>query len=980
LKLLSAVLSAWLAACLPLSAQAPAGERPLVIASVAYDSDGPVESREVSRLLEVRAGQPFDPDAVRRSIQNLYATERFSDVRAESEPAGEGRISLTFHLFRSYRVDPLTFSGSPVSAEELRRALGFRPGGPFQQPEIAEGAERLKRLLLTEGYAEARVDPRVAFDRVRFAASVEYRITAGPATRVVPAIFDGDIAPFRREELLAVTKLKPGDRYREEKAQKDAQRLQSYLLKAGRLKAEVRLIGVDTRGQSAAPVYRIEVGPVVTFVARGVEEKKVEKDFENLLKNQVFQEDLLVDYVATLRRAYQEKGYHQARADYSIVETPERVTVTLTVARGPREWIEKFALEGSPGLPEGKVRSLCLTHAKSLFHSGRLVDDVLEDDRRAILGYYRTHGYMQAKVGEPAIAPGDRPGALRVALNLESGPQTRVGSRRLEGCAHTDPAEIEKLLETRAGEPYDPVKVEDDRVAVVNYYRDRGWTHVAVEPKVELTSDLSRAAVTQIITEGPREFFGKTIIRGNTRTRTERLRLPLRSSEGDPFSETKLLETQRELARTGVFQKVDVKPDPPEPSTGTRNVVVDVTEGRPLSLLYGVGYQYEDPTGDESPFAILGIGYNNLFGTLRSVSLETRYAPLTGRGRVFLNLRDPYFLGADIPVTATAFYSREPIQKIDVRRRGVFVEGTRQVTARTRLGVRYEFQRISVGSTDPLDIAQLQPFDRSIAESTVGATLLYDRRDDPIDPHRGVFLSTFAKDAFPVSFLSADAKYQKTYGQASAYVPVLGGVLAASVRAGVIHVSSACRESFNGCIPIAERFFSGGRTSDRGFDSNIEGIPGETVDYSIIQTSARTPGTGDCRASIDPNHVFNCDLGPRLIGGSSIAGWNAEWRFPIAGDFGGTLFYDATQIWSDGRLRFQVEGRTGLRQSVGLGLRYLTPVGPLRLEYGKVLRPQSFEVPVLREDPETHKIFDTGLTTRRKEATDRIFLSIGYPF
>lgn len=974
-------VAAFLALGLPFGAPAPSAQSaPSVIASVSYDSDGPVDSGEIPRLLEVHAGEPLSADAVRRSIQNLFATERFTDVRADAEPAGAGQVGLTFHLFCAYRVDPLRFPGSPVSAEALRHAVGFREGEIYDEPEVTEGVARLKRFLFTEGYGDAQVTPSVAFHHPDFTVGITYRIVSGRTTRVAPAIFDGDLQPFAPEVLRREMKLRPGDRYREEKARRDAERLQSFLWGKGRLKAEVHLIGVDTENGSAAPVYRLDVGPLVSFVTQGVEEKKVQADLQALLKDRVFEEDLLLSYVASLRRAYQEKGFREAKVDYSLEDTTGRVQVTIRVSRGPREWVQDLVLSGDLRVPEQKLRSLVITRPRSLFHSGHLVDEVIEDDRRAILGYYRTEGYTRASVSEPEVVPGGRPGALVVTLRLDGGPRTLVGTRRLEGCAHADVKEIEALLETREGAPFDPLKVEEDRAAIVNFYRDRGWTRVTVDPRVDFSSDLSRASVTDVVTEGSREFFDKTIIRGNTRTRTDRLRLSIRWEEGDPFTEAKLLDTQRDLARTGVFQKVDVQAMPPEASGNDRNAVVDVTEGRPLSVLYGVGYQYEETTGDESPFGILGIGYNNLFGTLRSVSIETRYAPLTGRGRAFLNFRDPYLFGWDIPVTATAFYAREPIQKIDVRRRGVFLEGTRQITTKTRVGVRYEFQRINVGSNDPLDISQLQPFDRSIAESTLGGTLLYDRRDDPIDPHRGVFLSAFAKDAFPVSFLSADAKYLKVYGQASSYVRALGGVLATSLRAGVIRVSSGCEAEFNACIPIAERFFSGGRSSDRGFDTNIEGISGETVDYAILQTPAAVPGTGDCRPAIDPAHNFNCDFGPRLVGGSSVAGWNAEWRFPIAGAFGGTLFYDATQVWADGRLRFGVEGRRGLRQSVGLGIRFLTPVGPLRLEYGKVLKPQTFEVPVLRQDPQTKTFADTGLTTRQSEATYKILLSIGYPF
>jgi outer membrane protein insertion porin family len=960
----------------PAQVPAPAALPP-VVEAVEYDCDGPVARDEVSRLIEIRAGDRLDPDAVRRSIQNLFLTERFTDIRVETPADGDG-VDVVFHLFAAYRIDPLRFEKSPVPAEELRRAVGLREGSPYDERQVAEGVDHLKRLLSTEGYSDARVDPIVDFDRRQFDARVVYRIIRGPRTLIARPIFDGSTAPFSEDQLIAQTALKPGKRYREEKARRDAERIQTYLFKKGRLRADVRLIGVQVEAQRASPVYRVEVGPLVTFDTRGVTQKRVVADLRALLKNRVFEEDLLVEYVDTLRRQYQEKGNREAKVDYSIERSAGAERVTLTVAPGPKEWIEKIEIDGEKAFQEKKLRKLLLTRERSLLRRGRLVDEVLEEDRRAIEGFYRTRGYTQAEVAPPKLAPGRVPGALRVTLAVTEGVRTLVDLVTIEGASHSRPGELGKMLAVRVGHPLEIQSVDDDRSTLTTFYRERGWTRASVEPRVELTPDRAKATVVYRVTEGDREFFGRTIIRGNTRTRSDRMRISFRWKEGDALSESRMLETQRELTRTGVFQKVDVHEAPPDAGRPERNVLVEVTEGRPLSLLYGIGYQYEETTGDQSPFGILGVGYNNLFGTMRSVSLESRYAPLTGRGRVFLNFREPFFLGRDLPVTATLFYAREPIQKLDIRRAGAFVEASDQVSRRLRVGARLEFQRIRVGSDNPLDIEKLESFDRSIAETTVGLTALYDRRDDPIDPHRGEFVSGFVKDAFPVSLLSADAKYVKTYAQASAYAPLLGGVLAASIRAGVIRTPGGCLR--NDCIPIAERFFAGGRTSGRAFDTNIEGIPGRTVDYSVIETAARSGKPGNCRDAIDPSNTLDCDFGPRIVGGSAIAGWNAEWRFPIAGNFGGTLFYDAIQVWDDARIRLRVEGADGLRQDVGLGLRYLTPVGPLRLEYGRVLRPRTFEVPVLLYDPVTKAVTDTGRRVRQSEGTYKIYLSIGYPF
>ena len=975
-----ALVAAFLGAGLARAADSPLFGR--IIASVAYDADGPVDGGEVGKLIEIRAGQPLDEDSVRRSVQNLYATERYANVEITADDAPPDRVAVVVHLFRAYRIEAIRFENRPVSDDALRHALGFSIGGPYQAAEIQEGVGRIERFLGTEGYADARVAARTEFDRAGFEARVIYRITPGPVTRLAAPIFDADVAPYTPAKLTEVSGLKAGVRYREEKARKAGQAIQDFLVREGRLKAEVRQIGVETGDRTAAPVFRVDVGPTIAFETVGVEEKKVRRDFLNLLKNQVFQEDLLIRYVATLQRQYQESGYHAARVDYTINEKTSPIVVTLTVQRGNRQYVSDVRIEGARAFSEERLRKLLLTRPKTLFHRGRLVDSVLAEDRDALEGFYRAHGYTTAAVTLPPVLPGKRPEAMVVTLAVGEGPRTDVRTSSIDGVVLGDGVALRKELTLRAGDPYNAQKAADDRAAILGWYHDRGWTSVAIETRVTMSADHLSADVTQLVHEGSREFFGKTIVRGNVGTRTSRILLPVRWREGDPFSETKLLDGQRDIARSGVFQKVDVRRGDPDPSTPDRNVTIDVVPGKPLSLLYGVGYQYEDPTGDQSPYVLFGIGYNNLFGSLRSISLESRYAPQTNRGRVFLNYRDPYFFGAEVPLVASLFYAREPIQKIDIRRRGAFLEASRQATARLRIGVRSEYQRISTGSDNPLELETIQPFDRDISETTLGATLLYDTRDEIIDPHRGVFVSMFVKKAFPARWLSADARYLKGYGQISGFLPVPGGVFGVSVRAGKAIVPGGCQiegadVASSVCIPIAERFFAGGRTSNRGFGYNVQGVPGETVDYSVIETLASEPGHGTCNAN-DAN--YNCDYGPRLVGGSSIAGLNAEWRFRIAGDFGGQVFYDATQVWGDGSFHLGMEGDRGLRQSVGIGIRYLTPVGPLRFEYGRVLHPRTFEVPLRRQDPDTMQIVDTGRTLKQTESGYKLYLSIGYAF
>jgi outer membrane protein insertion porin family len=902
---------------------------------------------------------------------------------------------VTVHLFRSFRINPLKFDdGVSVSKEEMRRTIPFSEGAVFAAEELEEGASALKRRLDAEGYISATVQPEVFFDRETFDAEVIYHIVAGKPARTAPPLFDGELGPFAREELLRKARLDPGDRYRESKARADADRMAKYLKKQMHLRGTMELIAAQpTDDGRVMPVYRIAVGPKIAFQTRGIRERKVRREVIGLLEGQIFDEDLILQYVENKRRGLQRKGHYRAKVEYTMSPATDVQTVAIGVDPGKKFAIEKIAIEGNQAVSEKRLRELMVTREKGLplVRPGRLVDEVLEEDADAILGYYQTHGWVNARVEAPAVTEGSKPDRLVVNVEIAEGPRALVTSRKVVGAEHVSDDQLEEILTVRVGEHFNPNEVRQDSFLLQNHYRNRGWREAAVKDDWKLSADGGSAEVVYTVEEGVRTFFGKTIVRGNTRTNTDRITRLATWDEGDPFSEEKVLTTQRNLTRTGVFRRVELKPREADPASQTRPIDIDVQEGRPLSLLYGIGYQYApDALENRSdPFAIAGVSYNNLFGTMRSASVEVQYAPISSRGRVILTFREPFLFNRDIPLSLLAFYTREPIQKIDIERRGAVLESSRFFGRYLRVAMRYEYQRIEpVNAARDLSIIErdFSKFDRPILQSAIGPNLFYDRRDDFIDPHDGYYLSASTKYAFPLakcpdvapgeeSTCTDYADYLKYSGQAAFFRPFGGGVFAISARAGGINSYGELRGV---PVPIAERFFAGGRSTNRAFDTDLLGIPGETVDPDTRAT-VHEDGTGSCADTYPDLTAFDCDAGPRIVGGNAFLGLNTEFRFPIFGNVGGTVFYDVAQVWKnleDVRLTFG--GRRRMRQGVGVGLRYMTPIGPVRVEYGWPLRARDVPYDVVLVDKDGNPV--SILTSDKRKEKGQFFFSIGYPF
>jgi outer membrane protein assembly factor BamA len=348
-----------------------------------------------------------------------------------------------------------------------------------------------------------------------------------------------------------------------------------------------------------------------------------------------------------------------------------------------------------------------------------------------------------------------------------------------------------------------------------------------------------------------------------------------------------------------------------------------------------------------------------------------------------MTFREPFLFKREVPLNVLFFFTREPIQKIDIERVGTVVESSKLFGRYLRVGMRYEYQRID--AVNPGDFSTIErefsKFDQPIRQSAIGPNMFYDRRDDIIDPHRGYYLTAATKYAFPL--LAANARYTKLSTQGAYFRAFGGGVFAVAARAGTIFPYGPEKEV---PVPIAERFFAGGRSTNRAFDTDLLGIPGATVDPDTRATLHTPPGTGSCATKYPDVHSdvvdlteYDCDAGPRIVGGNGFLGLNAEFRFPILGNLGGTVFYDAAQVWKKpGDIRVALEGSDGLRQGVGIGLRYMTPIGPVRVEYGWPLdaRTVAFNVKVVDENG---KVIDDIRAGSRKDK-GQFFFSIGYPF
>jgi outer membrane protein insertion porin family len=341
----------------------------------------------------------------------------------------------------------------------------------------------------------------------------------------------------------------------------------------------------------------------------------------------------------------------------------------------------------------------------------------------------------------------------------------------------------------------------------------------------------------------------------------------------------------------------------------SRSVLVTVSEARPWSLTYAIGGEYNPQTNAslDSQLSLrlsLAVTYANLFGRALEVGVEGRVS--NSDPRLIFNARERALFGGKVPLSLAVYKTKDvPSPAYDVQRSGAFLQAEYRLSKSLRTGLRLQYELVEPSSDPGLGADQRGNQESRIASVSGGVT--WDMRDDPLNPRTGFLLGTDLKYAFPL--FAADAHFFKILSQAGLYRPYGKTRFAFSLRGGFMWNQAPCPDALveaNTCapnliIPVPERFFAGGTSTHRAFTRDNLGIPGETLNADGIGT-----------------------------GGTVLLIGNVEWRIPVASGFEIALFVDAGNTWADPKNVNLGEIRTG----AGIGLHYLTPVGPLRLEYG----------------------------------------------
>jgi len=935
---------------------ATAQDAPTIV-EVRIEQEGRVvDDRLIAGLIETTPGEPLSMAEVRETFTHLTSLNRFEDVQLFQDPV-PGGIRLRYVLYPLHPVDRMEFRGAlGLSPGELRRVMTERFGEAPPAGRAEEAAEAVRALYRGRGYPSATVTPRIEETHAPDRATMVFDIQAG--SRAVIGRLDVDeVDGSDRSVASGDVGVRVGDPYDNAEILGELDEYVAGLRALGFY--EARATHTNTFAPDGTATVRIVIdrGPLVSVAFAG--DPLPEAERERLVPVRAegsADEDLLEDAGFAIEEYLHEQGYRNATAGYSRTPGDSELTITFTVDRGARFLVREIAVSGNSALPAAELLQLVPIEEGDPF-----VEASAGAGAAAIRGAYRARGFTQVSVQPVATEMAPEQGVagavrrVQVRYDVIEGPRTVVGAIDIDGNTVLGAEELRALMVTASGLPYSEAALAGDRDRIDLEYRNRGYESVAVEPAVTLAEDGTRADVRMAIREGPQVIVDHVIIIGNERTSLETIERALLLRPGEPLGYSARIESQQRLAALGLFRRVVIE-DLRHTGETRRDVLVQVEEAPPTTIGYGGGVEGGTrlrPTGaggqaeerfEMAPRGFFEVGRRNLWGKNRSINLFTRVSlrsrdivlseggirfeePVEGSGygfneyRVVGTFREPRVFNTAADALVTGILDQAIRSSFNFVRREVRAEAGLRVSPQYSVAGRYSYEHTRLfderftEEEKPL-IDRLFP---QVRLSTFSGSFIRDTRNDILDPDAGTFVIVDGEVSARAA--GSEVGFVKTFLQGFGFRRLPAArrtVLAFGARVGLAQgfersvprlgpdeqptlgpdgtpIVDVVQD-----LPASERFFAGGDTTVRGFSLDRLGSE-ETISDTGFPT-----------------------------GGNALVVLNTELRVGVVGGLGVVGFLDAGNVFP----RAMDLDVRDLRAAAGFGLRYQSPVGPIRIDWG----------------------------------------------
>jgi outer membrane protein insertion porin family len=910
-----------------------------------------LDQERLISLLSLRQGQPFSQAKSDQSIAALKSAAQLQDVQVEVRPQADG-VRVLLVCQPAFYFGTFGFPGAEgkFAYSRLLQVADYPPRGPYSAVDVENARASLTRFFEQNGYFEAEVKDEIQTDTAHELVNVLFHVNLNRHAKFGNVIFKGApaeeeprlqralIAWRARVRGLAIRRGKP---YSLKRIQSATQYLESQLIAHDYLGSRVQVAGSEYDPETHRANIHFDVTPgerahvdvqgthlwgrtkrklLPIYQIAGLDPELIQESRENLISH------------------FQSKGYFDAAVQSEVQPAPNGQTILFRVIKGERHKVKEGAIVGNQSLSDKQLQGQLKVQKGWLFTHGAFSKRLVKTSADNLKRVYEAAGFSSVTVTPEVKRTG---GNIAVAFRVKEGPRDIVEALHVVG-NNTVPVSVlaPKGLKVTEGMPYSTKNVDDDRNQIGAQYLRMGYLNANFRATARpIGKDPHRLDVTYAISEGPKVILGSVITLGAKVTRQSLVDKTVKLKTEAPLQEDDLMSAEGRLYNLGIFDWAEIDPRRPITTQTEENVLVKLHESRQNDIKYGFGFEVVNrggsipsgtvalpglpPVGLPSTFktsqktfwgprATFQYTRNNFRGLGETLTFAMLGARLIQRGSA--SYANPHFIGTDWGSSFTLSGERNsenPIFTSRIGDAGFQLERLLNEAATRTFSLRYDYRQTALSNLVIPDLVSSE--DQHVRLSTVSGTYVFDTRDQPLDAHKGMYQT--AELGINPSALGSSVNFARLRAQQAYYKGLGKGIVwANSVRIGIEQEFAGSR------VPVSELFFSGGGSTLRGFPLNGAG-PQRSV-----------------KVCSDPSNAATCSFIQVPTGGRELFILNSEFRIPvpIKKGLGFVAFYDGGNVFE--HVGFRDFG-SNYSNSVGVGLRYATPIGPVRIDLGHNFNP-----------------------------------------
>lgn len=905
-----------------------------------------LDQRQLTSLLAQREGQPFSRAKIDQSIRALKDSGQVKEVQVEVRPQADGiRVLLVCQPAIYFGI--FTFPGADgrFTYSRLLQVSDYPPRGAYSPVDIQKAQASLLNFFQQNGYFDADVTPEIQTYTGHELVNVVFHVRLNRHAKFGKVSLKG--APQEEEQRLQkalkswvarvrVSAIRAGKPYSLRRIQNATQYLESQLISHDYLGSRVQMAGAEYDPATHRADIQFEVTPGARAHVKvegahlwGRTQRKLLPIYQTAGLNP----ELIQESRENLISHFQSKGYFDVAVQSDVQPALNGQIILFRVIKGARHRVKEVEIVGNQELPDDQLQGRVKVQKGRFFSHGAFSQRLVKTSADNLKRVYQAAGFSSVTVTPEVKREG---GNISVAFRVKEGPRDIVESLHVVGNTTVPISTLAPQgLKIAEGQPYSTKNVDQDRNQIGAQYLRLGYLNANFRATARpVGKDPHRLDVAYTISEGPKVILGSVATLGNKVTRQSLIDKTVRLKPETPLREDDLLAAEGRLYSLGIFDWAEIDPRRQITTQSEEDVLVKLHEGRQNDIKYGFGFEVLNrggsiPSGTIALPGLPPVGLPTSFKTsqktfwgpratfqytrknFRGLGEILTFAALGARlvQRGSASYANPHFIGTNWGSNFTLSGERNSENPIFTSRTGDLgfqVERLLNEAATRTLTLRYDYRQTTLTNLLIPDLVSAQ--DQHVRLSTLSGTYVRDTRDHPLDGHKGLY-QTLELGINP-SALGSSVNFARLRAQQAYYKEIGKGIVwANSLRIGVEQEFAGSR------VPVSELFFSGGGSTLRGFPLNGAG-PQRSVQV--------------CSNPSDPS---TCAFIRVPTGGRELFILNSEFRIPlpIKKGLGLVAFYDGGNVFE--HVGFRDFG-SHYTNSMGVGLRYATPIGPIRIDVG----------------------------------------------